>query len=142
VAVVIEPTNATLYLGSSTNTLSSTNNPITHEVEAWAGTGQIGHQVTRLADQRLFKGSIDEVAVFNYAFTPVQVLNLYHAAFSGAAPVTLSVQKIGANVQLSWPQGTLLEANDLTGPWTTNNATSPYTFAPIAAKKFFRVKVQ
>ncbi len=83
---------------------------------------------------------IDEVAVFNYAFTPAQILSLYNSAFE--APVTLSIQKVGANVQLTWPRGTLLEATDVTGPWTTNNAASPYTVGPAGAKKFFRVRVQ
>jgi hypothetical protein len=141
VAVVIEPTNATLYLYNA-NGLSSTNNPIEHTSEAWIGNGEIGHQVGRLPDDRVFNGAIDEVAVFNYAFTPAQVLNLYNAAFSSAPSVTLTIQRIGANVQLTWPQGTLLEASAVTGPYTTNNATSPYTFAPTGAGKFFRVKVQ
>jgi hypothetical protein len=83
------------------------------------------------------------VAVFNYAFTPAQVLNLYNAAFSAPAPsVTLTIQKVGANVVLAWPQGTLLEANNVTGSWTTNNATSPYSVAPAGAGKFYRVIVK
>jgi hypothetical protein len=45
-------------------------------------------------------------------------------------------------VILTWPQGTLLEADELTGPWTTNNAASPYTTPPSAAKKFYRVQVR
>ena len=40
------------------------------------------------------------------------------------------------------PQGTLLEANEVTGPYTTNNAASPYTNAPTAARKFFKVIVK
>ena len=92
---------------------------------------------------RTFDGSIDEVAVFNYSFTPQQILNLYNSAFAPSAPsVTLTIQKVGNNVQLSWPQGTLLEATTVNGPYTTNNATSPYNFAPTGAAKFFRVKVQ
>jgi len=54
----------------------------------------------------------------------------------------LVIQKVGANLQLAWPQGTLLEATNVAGPYVTNNATSPYTFTPTEAMKFFRVKVQ
>ena len=140
-ALVIDPTNAALYL-YNTNSLSSTNNPIAHTSEVWGGTAEIGADPDN-GFGRTFDGVIDELAVFNYAFTPAQVLTLYNSAFQAQAPsVKLTVQKIGANVQLTWPQGTLLEANDVTGPYTTNTATSPYTFTPTAAKKFFRVKVQ
>jgi len=137
VAVVIEPTKATLYLGTS-NTLSTAENPIAHTSDSWgAGTAQIGGQGNS-PDSRIFNGSVDEVAVFNYAFTPAEVLSLYNAASS----VTLTIDKVGSNLRLAWPQGTLLEATNVIGPWTTNVNVSPYTFAPAEAKKFFRVKVQ
>ena len=113
-----------------------------HTSEALGESGQIGHQPARSPDDRVFNGSIDEVAVFNYAFTPLQVTNLYNAAFATAPSVTLAIQQIGANLQLTWPQGTLLEANDASGPYTTNVNASPYTFPPTSAKKFFRVRVR
>ncbi len=56
--------------------------------------------------------------------------------------VTLTIARAGSNIVLGWPQGTLLEATNITGPWTTNNATSPYTNVPTGAKRFFRVIVQ
>jgi len=56
--------------------------------------------------------------------------------------VLLGAQMRGANLQLSWPQGTLLEATNITGPWITNPAASPYSMSPTAPWKFFRVKVQ
>jgi hypothetical protein len=126
-----------LYLGTS-NTLSTAVNPIAHTSDSWgAGTAQIGGQGNR-PDSRIFNGSIDEVAVFNYAFTPAEVLSLFQAG-SG---VTLNIEKVGSNLRLTWPQGTLLEATTVTGPWNTNLNVSPYIFAPSEAKKFFRVKVQ
>jgi hypothetical protein len=57
-------------------------------------------------------------------------------------PPKLSIKRVGANVQVDWPLGTLLEASDVTGPWTTNKAASPYTVAPTAAKQFYRAQVQ
>jgi hypothetical protein len=138
VAVVIEPTNAVLYL-YNTNGLFSTNNPIAHNSEVWGGTADLGADPD-LGFNRNFDGAIDEVAIFNYAFTPAQVLQLYNSA--SAPSVLLSLQRVGGNIQLSWPQGTLLEANTITGPYSTNNAASPYTFAPTGAAKFFKVKVR
>jgi hypothetical protein len=139
-ALVIEPTKGTLYLFNSNGPASATNT-IPHTAEAWDGRALIGYDGGYYDIN--FPGRIDEVAVFNYAFTPAQVLSLYNAAFTTSAPpVTLTIQKVGANVVLSWPQGTLLEGNSVTGPWTTNSAISPYTNAPNAASKFFRVKVQ
>jgi len=45
----------------------------------------------------------------------------------------------GGSFQLQWTAGTLLEATNLTGPWTTNSATSPYTVVPTAPRKFYRL---
>jgi len=126
-----------LYLGTS-NTLSTAVNPIAHTSDSWgAGTAQLGGQGSS-PDNRIFNGSIDEVAVFNYAFTPAEVFSLFQAGSS----VILNIEKVGTNLRVIWPEGTLLEAANVTGPWTTNVNASPYTFAPSEAKKFFRVKVQ
>jgi hypothetical protein len=48
----------------------------------------------------------------------------------------------GGQFQLTWSQGTLLEATNVLGPWITNAATSPYTVTPTGPRKFFRVQVQ
>jgi hypothetical protein len=137
VAVVIEPTKATLYLYNAGGQLSATN-VIPHVSEAWNGNARIGADAENVA--RTFNGVIDEVAVFNYALTPAQVLNLYN----GAAPpsVTLNIQRLGSNLQLSWSQGTLLEATNVTGPWSTNNAApSPYPVTPAGPQKFYQLLV-
>jgi hypothetical protein len=58
-------------------------------------------------------------------------------------PVNLSLQAVaGNNLQLTWPEGTLLQATNLAGPWVTNNNPSPYTFAPTGPQEFYRVKVE
>ena len=41
----------------------------------------------------------------------------------------LTIRQDGGNVVVTWPQGILLEAPTMFGPWTMNNAASPYTFA-------------
>jgi hypothetical protein len=56
--------------------------------------------------------------------------------------VTVYVQMAGTNVVLTWSQGILLQADTVTGPWSTNLATSPYLLAPTPPQKFYRVRVQ
>jgi hypothetical protein len=56
--------------------------------------------------------------------------------------VTLLLQRSGTTFQLTWPQGVLLEADHVTGPWTTNTATSPFIVTPTAPQKFYRVIVR
>lgn len=53
----------------------------------------------------------------------------------------LGVQRAGAVIQLTWPVGTLLEADQLTGPWTTNAASSPFVITPAAPRKFYRLQL-
>ncbi len=133
-ALVIEPSKATIYLYNS-NGLASATNPIPHTAEAWDGHALIGYDGGYYNHN--FPGKIDEVAVFNYAFTPAQVLDLYNAAFG----IRLTIQRVGSDVQLSWPQGTLLEATNVAGPYSDKTNASPYTFTPTATQKYFRVKV-
>lgn len=62
----------------------------------------------------------------------------------GTPIVNLAVQTVaGNNLLLTWPQGVLLEATNVTGPWITNStATSPFTIGPTAPQKYYRVRVQ
>jgi hypothetical protein len=61
----------------------------------------------------------------------------------GAPIVNLAVQIMtGNNLRLSWPQGALLQATNLTGPWVTNTtATSPFTIGLTASQMYYRVRV-
>jgi hypothetical protein len=113
-------------------------NRIPHTVDSLEGRAQLGGD-QEIPDRRVFDGLIDEVAIFNYALTPAQIQNLYTRATT--VSVVLDIQRVGSNVQLTWPQGTLLEAPGVTGPWTTNSAPSPYTFSPTGTR-FFRVLVR
>jgi hypothetical protein len=58
-------------------------------------------------------------------------------------PVTLGFQSSSSGVILTWSRGLLLEASDVTGPWTTNTtASSPFTIVPSGPRQFYRVLVQ
>jgi hypothetical protein len=55
---------------------------------------------------------------------------------------TLSIQQVGSNLQVNFANGLLLQSTNVTGPWTTNNNTSPYIFAPTGPSMFFRAQSQ
>jgi hypothetical protein len=143
VALVITPTSGTLYLGSG-GPLASATNSAPHNSELWTGPWTTGYDPKWAPPpQYVFNGIVDEVAVFKRSFTFAEINNLYNAAFkSGPPAITLAIQKAGSNIVVSWPQGTLLEASDIAGAWTTNNSTSPYTNPATAPSKFYRVIVQ
>ncbi len=55
---------------------------------------------------------------------------------------TLSINKSGANVTLSWTgAGTLQRAPEAIGPWTDVGDLNPVTLPASAARQFFRVRV-
>ena len=56
----------------------------------------------------------------------------------------LRIDVSGTDVVLSWPECYwLMEANDVTGPYTTNSAAaSPYTVTPSEARKFYGLAPQ
>src|SRR5262249_19623446 len=69
-----------------------------------------------------FDGGIDEVAFYNYALSTQQIQNHF------ANSVRLAISKVGNNVVLTWPLGTLQAAPLVTGTYTNvTGATSPYT---------------
>jgi len=88
-----------------------------------------------------FVGSIDEVALYNYALSAAQIQNHYIA---GTNPVVrLYSQKSGPNVMLLWSPGTLQSAATVNGTYTdVPGATSPYVISPAPARQFYRVKVR
>lgn len=88
-------------------------------------------------DWKPFAGTIDDVAFYNKALTPEQIQAHY------LATVRLDATRSGDNLILSWPFGTLQQADQATGQYNDLlTATSPYTNAPSGSAKFYRVKVQ
>jgi hypothetical protein len=88
-------------------------------------------------DWKPFAGTIDDVAFYNKALTLEQVQTHFNAT------VRLTQTMSGNNIVLSWPFGTLQEAPAVEGSYTDiQTATSPYTNAPSATAKFYRIKVQ
>lgn len=89
---------------------------------------------------RQFQGKIDEPAIYDRALTPAEVqAHYYVGAFSNPA---LQISPSGTDVILTWPVGTLQEADEVTGPYTdVTGAVSGYSIPASAAKKFFRLRL-
>jgi hypothetical protein len=51
---------------------------------------------------------------------------------------TVSIQKVGSSVQVTYANGVLEQATNVKGPWTTNSTPSPYTLPPTGTSVFFR----
>ena len=86
-------------------------------------------------------GTISDVALYQQALTTNQIAALFSAATGLFYDVTLTNQLSGGNMVLSWPgNGKLLEATNLSGPWTTNAAASPVTEEPNVPQKFYQVQ--
>ena len=65
-----------------------------------------------------------------------------YSAISSSA-VTLTANKSGNNLILTWPQGTLQSAGVVNGTYTNiTTATSPYSVPLSGAQQYFRVKVK
>jgi regulation of enolase protein 1 (concanavalin A-like superfamily) len=138
VAMVVRPTGGSIYLATNGG-WQVYNDAVVRPAVTLSGAGYIGSD--RLIGGRYFEGSIDEVAVYRTALSASQITNLFTGVVTPPS-VTISIQKIGSDVQLSWPQGTLLESTNVLGPWTTNGAASPLLISNPAGNKFFKVQVQ
>jgi Alpha galactosidase A/Concanavalin A-like lectin/glucanases superfamily/Alpha galactosidase C-terminal beta sandwich domain/Alpha-galactosidase, CBM13 domain len=137
VAVVVQPSSTTVYL-INTNGLQSATNFLSQLTQAFAGNGTIGTD-TYSSAARVFSGVIDEVAVFNYALTPSQIEQLYENGHE-LPQVQIGFQKSGEDLNLSWPQGTLLRATNIAGPWfAITNTAPPFVVTPTNLAEFFRV---
>jgi hypothetical protein len=56
-------------------------------------------------------------------------------------PPTISVQVNGNQMQLSWPRGTLQEADNVTGPYLDVTTISPITVDLTEFRKFYRIRL-
>jgi hypothetical protein len=89
VALVVEPTQATMYLDTGSG-LQSSVNATTHAAAAFADPLRFG--VDDPNGGRGFVGLIDEVAIYDHSLTPDQIAALRAAGFTGAyTPTPVSI---------------------------------------------------
>ncbi|UCF44105.1 MAG: DUF4982 domain-containing protein [Planctomycetota bacterium] len=75
VALVVEPTKATMYMNEEGILSLSTNvNVLNHDIEEFDGVTRIGHEVH--SPDRHFKGRIDDVRIYNYALSQERIEEL------------------------------------------------------------------
>jgi hypothetical protein len=153
-ALAVTSSNATLYVFNEEGTNSATDesylpnqffdpNGSTNQVMPFNNAEYIGSDPNGSPfGGENFTGSIAAVAVFKQTLSSNQLQTLYNAALGVLPPVNLQIASVGPNVQITWPMGSLLQATNLSGPWTTNYlATSPYNVVPTGGSMFYRVVV-
>jgi hypothetical protein len=55
-------------------------------------------------------------------------------------PAPIGFQMFGNQMVLSWPRGTLQQADEVTGPYSDLPQSSPYFVTPNTARKFYRIR--
>ncbi len=91
-------------------------------------------------DFQPFSGSMDDIAVYNKALTPMQIQNHF------LNTTHVSITSTGNKFVVSWPVGTLQSSTSVNGPYINvagvgATATS-YTNSVSGTKQFFRVQLQ
>ena len=127
--------NGTLYVDAvlvANNTITTA--PPGNSLDAWIG-GSPDY------NNRFLPADIANVAIFGEALTSAQVQGIYtNSPVLGQQFITIAHN--GSNVSLSWQNGTLLQATNLLGPWTTNaSAVSGYTVPATSGSMFFKLLV-
>ena len=80
VALVVEPDKATLYLDDGTLQAATYYAP--HYKEPFNGPTRFGDQMQFKNNERLFKGAMDDVRIYDYSLTPGEILYLSQGASS------------------------------------------------------------
>ena len=84
VALVVEPSQAEIYITSPTIPFSSATNHLTHAAEKFTSTTLIGSDAGYAAYS--FNGSIDEVSVFNRSLSAGELYSQYASSVGGVGP--------------------------------------------------------
>jgi hypothetical protein len=80
-----------------------------------------------------FTGTIYDVRIYNYPLTQQAVI------IDGRVPPPFTSEVGAGQLVITWPVGTLLQATNVLGPWTTYSTVSPVTIDMTEPQQFFRV---
>ncbi|HUI05439.1 MAG TPA: S8 family serine peptidase [Verrucomicrobiae bacterium] len=83
VALVVTPTNGTIYMGTD-GVLNSFTDTASEPSQAFDSSLLIGYDPS--SGSRLFRGVIDEIAIYNHSLTPTQIQQLYTSALTVPPP--------------------------------------------------------
>ncbi|MEY4916946.1 MAG: hypothetical protein RL616_859 [Verrucomicrobiota bacterium] len=153
VALVVEPTQATIYMGTDSFTLTSaqqtgltisdstTLGDTTHLTPLCVGRNPFPWaEDGGGAPWASMNGTWSDVSVFYQSLTPTQIQKLYLA---GVGLTVGGTSDGSGNLILNWFSGaTLQQASSLTGTWTdvSGSPTPPYSVPMTGAQKFYRVR--
>jgi hypothetical protein len=92
---------------------------------------------------------VDDMGVWRRALTSLEAYTIWHVgevygrSFDTFGPVLLVIRQSGGTIELIWQSGTLLEADNLTGPWNpvVGAAAPRHVVSPTAVRKFYRVQL-
>ena len=87
---------------------------------------------------RLLPGSIAHAAIFTNALSAAQITALYNSSLVAPIPMLTITPSGSENLTVIWWQGILQQATNVSGPWITNMAASPYTVVPTNSQTYFR----
>jgi hypothetical protein len=91
---------------------------------------------------------IDDLGIWRRALTEYEAQSIYGAAQTGQSfdvygPVKLTIRQSGTGLELIWQAGTLQQADDVSGTYTTvSGAAAPYyKVTPGLTRKFYRIQL-
>lgn len=123
VALVIQPSSATMYMYDGVLRSSSQN--VAHAIEEFNGITRIGHDPHE--STRHFKGVIDEVRVYSRALTPAQINTLILGGTADAPQPYDRAVNVLRVTKLQWTMGASAVTNDIyfgTDQAAVSNATA------------------
>jgi len=117
VALVIEPAQATLYLGTASG-LNSATHAASHSMEEFNGETLIGRDSSN-ATGRIWNGLIDEVIVCNHSLSGPEIVALYQKATSFELKVSL--ERANVVVPDTKPTGTPFDGFSYSATWVPSS---------------------
>jgi hypothetical protein len=92
---------------------------------------------------------LDDLGVWTRSLSSIEAYTIWYVgqtygrSFDTFGPVLLVIRRNGANLELIWQSGTLLQADTLAGPWSAvPSASAPYLLlSPTPSRKFYRVQL-
>ncbi|HYG24224.1 MAG TPA: LamG-like jellyroll fold domain-containing protein [Verrucomicrobiae bacterium] len=99
VALVVTPTNATLYAGTNQSVRMAVDT-FNQPVQTFGGSTMIGLDVSGGESARTFNGAIDEVAIYERALSEAEIMNLFAAGVGSIVPLPVEITGITTNQNL------------------------------------------
>jgi len=87
-----------------------------------------------------YAGGIDEVAIYDKAWTPTQIQTHYNSATGSSPTLSISIAKSGPNYVITYAGGTLVSSTTVNGQYNpVSGASSLYTVPAGTRIMFYRV---